>query len=67
MLVGIEYSYLINSEVKSGSYRFSMDLDIAAPKITIPTKFCPDGIHETKLLLDLGNLILRTQVIYLPF
>ncbi|KAJ4777649.1 Pleckstrin (PH) domain-containing protein isoform 2 [Rhynchospora pubera] len=41
--------------------RFSLDLDIAAPKITIPSKFCPDGVHETKLLLDLGNLILRTQ------
>ncbi|XP_073000916.1 uncharacterized protein [Typha latifolia] len=41
--------------------RFSLDLDIAAPKITIPTKFCPDGFHETKLLLDLGTFLLRTQ------
>lgn len=42
--------------------RFSLDLDIAAPKITIPTDFCPDNTRATKLLLDLGNLIIRTQV-----
>lgn len=42
--------------------RFSLDLDIAAPKITIPTDFCPDNTHATKLLLDLGNLMIRTQV-----
>ncbi|KAK1261313.1 hypothetical protein QJS04_geneDACA008707 [Acorus gramineus] len=41
--------------------RFSLDLDIAAPKITIPTDFCPDKSHSTKLLLDFGNLILSTQ------
>ncbi|KAJ4957745.1 hypothetical protein NE237_024856 [Protea cynaroides] len=41
--------------------RFLLDLDIAAPKITIPTFFRPDNYHVTKLLLDLGNLILRTQ------
>uniref|UniRef100_J3N503 PH domain-containing protein n=1 Tax=Oryza brachyantha TaxID=4533 RepID=J3N503_ORYBR len=44
--------------------RFSLNLDIAAPKITVPTKFCPDDLHETKLLLDLGNLILRTEEIW---
>lgn len=42
--------------------RFSLDLDIAAPKITIPTDFCPDNTRATKLLLDLGNLMIRTQV-----
>ncbi|XP_076943882.1 uncharacterized protein LOC143614277 [Bidens hawaiensis] len=41
--------------------RFFLDLDIAAPKITIPTEFSPDSYHSTKLLLDLGNLIIRTQ------
>lgn len=41
--------------------RFFLDLDIAAPKITIPTKFCPDNSHATTLLLDLGNLMLSTQ------
>ncbi|KAJ0970742.1 hypothetical protein J5N97_018701 [Dioscorea zingiberensis] len=41
--------------------RFFLDLDIAAPKITIPTKFFPDNSHPTKLLLDLGNLMLCTQ------
>ncbi|KAK1438468.1 hypothetical protein QVD17_04277 [Tagetes erecta] len=41
--------------------RFFLDLDIAAPKITIPTEFSPDSLHSTKLLLDLGNLIIRTQ------
>ncbi|MQL82370.1 hypothetical protein Taro_014851 [Colocasia esculenta] len=41
--------------------RFLLDLDIAAPKITIPTEFCPDNVHATKLLLDLGNLKLSTQ------
>ena len=44
------------------SARFSLNLDIAAPKITIPTDFCPDNVHATKLLLDLGNLMIRTQV-----
>lgn len=42
--------------------RFLLDLDIAAPKITIPTEFQPDNKHSTKLLLDLGNLIIRSQV-----
>ncbi|KAL3499805.1 hypothetical protein ACH5RR_038898 [Cinchona calisaya] len=41
--------------------RFFLDLDIAAPKITIPTDFYPDDINSTKLLLDLGNLVIRTQ------
>ncbi|KAK6935059.1 Pleckstrin homology domain [Dillenia turbinata] len=41
--------------------RFLLDLDIAAPKVTIPTDFCPDNIRSTKLLLDLGNLIIRTE------
>ncbi|KAI3710546.1 hypothetical protein L2E82_40329 [Cichorium intybus] len=41
--------------------RFFLDLDIAAPKITIPTEYCPDNLHPTKLLLDLGHLIIRTQ------
>ncbi|KAL8141812.1 hypothetical protein V2J09_014844 [Rumex salicifolius] len=41
--------------------RFFLDLDIAAPKITIPTDFCPDNIHPAKLMLDLGNLVIRTE------
>ncbi|WOL09557.1 hypothetical protein Cni_G18310 [Canna indica] len=41
--------------------RFLLDLDIAAPKVTIPTKFYPDGLHATQLLLDLGNLMLTTK------
>ncbi|WVZ57683.1 hypothetical protein U9M48_008037 [Paspalum notatum var. saurae] len=44
--------------------RFSLNMDIAAPKITVPTKFRPDDVHETKLLLDLGNLVLRTEEIW---
>lgn len=39
-----------------------MDLDIAAPKITIPTDFYPDSVHPTKLLIDLGKLMIRSQV-----
>ncbi|KAF8380627.1 hypothetical protein HHK36_028116 [Tetracentron sinense] len=50
----------VNRALKDHS-RFLLDLDIAAPKVTIPTNFCPDNIHSTKLLLDLGNLILHTQ------
>lgn len=42
--------------------RFFLDLDIAAPKITIPTEFRPDNLNATKLLLDLGKLKLCTQV-----
>ncbi|GAV77402.1 PH domain-containing protein/DUF946 domain-containing protein/DUF1162 domain-containing protein/Chorein_N domain-containing protein, partial [Cephalotus follicularis] len=41
--------------------RFLLDLDIAAPKITIPTDFHPDNSNSTKLLLDLGNLVFRSQ------
>lgn len=41
--------------------RFLLDLDIAAPKITVPTDFCPDNMHSTKLMLDLGKLVIRTQ------
>ncbi|VVA93348.1 unnamed protein product [Arabis nemorensis] len=41
--------------------RFLLDLDIAAPKITIPTEFRPDDHRSTKLLLDLGNLVIRSQ------
>ncbi|XP_058084436.1 uncharacterized protein LOC131232245 isoform X2 [Magnolia sinica] len=41
--------------------RFLLDLDIAAPKITIPTEFRPDNFNATKLLLNLGNLVLRTE------
>lgn len=42
--------------------RFYLDLDIAAPKITIPTDFYPDSVHPTKLLVDLGKLVIRSQV-----
>ena len=47
----------------NNTIRFSLNMDIAAPKITVPTKFRPDDVHETKLLLDLGNLVLRTEVV----
>ncbi|XP_031385571.1 uncharacterized protein LOC116199374 isoform X2 [Punica granatum] len=50
----------VNRALKDQS-RFLLDFDIAAPKITIPTDFCPDNDHPTKLLLDLGNLLIRTQ------
>lgn len=43
-------------------FRFYLDLDIAAPKITIPTDFYPDSVHPTKLLIDLGKLVIRSQV-----
>ncbi|XP_051144600.1 uncharacterized protein LOC127260739 isoform X2 [Andrographis paniculata] len=41
--------------------RFVLDLDIAAPKITIPSDFCPDTVHPTKLLIDLGKLVIQSQ------
>ncbi|KAJ4951418.1 hypothetical protein NE237_028250 [Protea cynaroides] len=50
----------VNNVLKD-QMRFLLDLDIAAPKITIPTSFCPDNSHATKHLLDLGNLGLCTQ------
>ncbi|GJT17142.1 hypothetical protein Tco_0875848 [Tanacetum coccineum] len=40
-------------------------INIAAPKITIPLEFSPDNRHSTKFLLDLGNLIIRTQLNHL--
>ncbi|CAN4127752.1 unnamed protein product [Withania somnifera] len=50
----------VNRALKDQS-RFFLDLKIAAPKITIPTDFCPDSTHSTKLLLDLGNLVIFTK------
>lgn len=47
----------------SFSSRFLLDLNIAAPKVTIPTDFSPDNTHSTKLLLDFGNLVIHTKVI----
>ncbi|KAL8053513.1 hypothetical protein ABFS82_05G077000 [Erythranthe guttata] len=41
--------------------RFFLDLDVAAPKITIPTDFYPDSVHPTKLLIDLGKLVIRSK------
>eukprot|EP00850_Spirogloea_muscicola_P002380 SM000009S23509 [mRNA] locus=s9:423530:451441:+ [translate_table: standard] len=41
--------------------KFSIDLDIAAPKVAIPTSFKADGKHETALLLDFGNFLLQTD------
>nr|XP_009413254.1 PREDICTED: uncharacterized protein LOC103994598 isoform X1 [Musa acuminata subsp. malaccensis] len=49
------------SRVLKEQSRFLLDLDIAAPKVTIPTKFYPDDLHATQLLLDLGNLTLTTD------
>ncbi|GFP96481.1 vacuolar protein sorting-associated protein 13c [Phtheirospermum japonicum] len=50
----------VNMALKDRS-RFFLDLDIAAPKITIPTDFYPDSVHPTKLLIDLGKLVIRSQ------
>ncbi|GMH29787.1 hypothetical protein Nepgr_031630 [Nepenthes gracilis] len=50
----------MNRALKDQS-RFLLDLDIAAPKITIPTEFCPDNSRPTKLMLDLGNLMIHTK------
>ncbi|KAL5551261.1 hypothetical protein UlMin_001437, partial [Ulmus minor] len=50
----------VNKALRDRS-RFSLDFDIAAPKITIPTEFCPDNRHSSKLMLDLGHLVIRTE------
>ncbi|KAL3619418.1 hypothetical protein CASFOL_036988 [Castilleja foliolosa] len=50
----------VNMALKDRS-RFLLDLDIAAPKITIPAEFYPDSVHPTKLLIDLGKLVIRSQ------
>ena len=54
-------------QIKLGSLiiltcRFSLQLDIAAPKVIIPSDFYPDGKQQSKLLLDLGHLTLQTEV-----
>ncbi|KAI5072395.1 hypothetical protein GOP47_0012501 [Adiantum capillus-veneris] len=41
--------------------QFSLYLDIAAPKIIVPSEFYPDGKRLSKLLLDLGHLTLQTE------
>ncbi|XP_035835347.1 uncharacterized protein LOC110939843 isoform X2 [Helianthus annuus] len=56
----------VNKALKDHA-RFFLDLDIAAPKITIPTEFSPDSFHSTKLFLDLGNLIIRTQTRFVVY
>ncbi|KAG0604101.1 hypothetical protein M758_10G145000 [Ceratodon purpureus] len=40
--------------------KFFLDLDIAAPKVTIPTDFYPDGQHQCKMFLDLGYFSIKT-------
>ncbi|XP_023553987.1 uncharacterized protein LOC111811402 [Cucurbita pepo subsp. pepo] len=50
----------VNRALKDRS-RFLLDLDIAAPKITIPAEFHLDDINSINLLIDLGNLLIRTQ------
>ncbi|KAH7316123.1 hypothetical protein KP509_21G079300 [Ceratopteris richardii] len=40
---------------------FTLYLDIAAPKVIIPSEFYPDGNQQTKLLLDLGHFTLQTE------
>lgn len=44
-------------------FRFKMDLDIAAPKVTIPTDFYPDGVKQSKLLLDFGHFNLKSDLV----
>ncbi|CAN6486849.1 unnamed protein product [Victoria cruziana] len=41
--------------------RFFLDLDIEAPKITIPTAFFPEDCQATKLMLDLGHFTIFSQ------
>ncbi|XP_024524741.1 uncharacterized protein LOC9654875 isoform X2 [Selaginella moellendorffii] len=41
--------------------RFSLFLDIAAPKVTIPTDFYPKNSQRTKLMLDLGHFKMKTE------
>jgi vacuolar protein sorting-associated protein 13A/C len=40
--------------------RFSVDLDLDAPKIMIPAKIARTGGDDTQLLLDLGHFTLHT-------
>ncbi|XP_024384462.1 uncharacterized protein [Physcomitrium patens] len=40
--------------------RFSIDLDLDAPKISIPAKISKNDDDETQLLLDLGHFTLHT-------
>jgi hypothetical protein len=44
-------------------YRFSIDLDLDAPKITIPAKSKKSDQDDTQLLLDLGHFTLYTTTV----
>lgn len=44
-------------------YRFSIDLDLDAPKITIPAKAKKSDEDDTQLLLDLGHFKLETTTV----
>ena len=43
--------------------RFRIDLDIDAPKVSLPTEFAPDGVLRTQCLLYLGHLTFRTDLV----
>ena len=44
-------------------FRFSIDLDLDAPKITIPAKAKKSDQDDTQLLLDLGHFTLYTTTV----
>lgn len=41
--------------------RFSIDLDLDAPKVAIPTSYLADEGGNTQLLVDLGHFNVRTD------
>lgn len=41
--------------------RFFLDLNIAAPKIIVPSDFYPDRVRQSKILLDFGYFTLQTE------
>lgn len=43
--------------------RFSIDLDLDAPKISIPAKVNKSDEDDTQLLLDLGHFTLHTTTV----
>jgi hypothetical protein len=57
MIITVVCQYLIKMP---DHVRFSVDLDLDAPKIMIPARIARTGGDDTQLLLDLGHFTLHT-------
>lgn len=62
LLLGVDYSLVLITFF----LRFSLDIDLDAPKVRVPIR--PHGSFQcdSHLLLDLGHFTLNTKVCHVP-